>query len=235
MPPFIVKDGFKLPEDGLYSGFDRAAQTYDKSTWNYEGVTASALLLQQPLLRRRFLRKVAYDLHCSIPGASFQLLKKQYARYTPEMVERITGIPKISSSRLRILFTSVRKDGDMKKVCDDHIRVGWGRSHTFGTQDHPHRGDVAVAARQRGAAPEVVSTLSRPLHIQGATDMGGVFDIWPGYLKVPNPTDVDLKAYLDRNTPKGFKTGLSGIRSTMVRTRPSLPFLPEAMFGDAAQ
>src|ERR1700694_2675128 len=34
---FIVKDGFKLPEDGLYSGFDAASQTYDKSTWNYEG------------------------------------------------------------------------------------------------------------------------------------------------------------------------------------------------------
>src|SRR3954447_3409347 len=33
---FIVKEGFKLPEDGLYSGFDAAKQTYDKSTWNYE-------------------------------------------------------------------------------------------------------------------------------------------------------------------------------------------------------
>src|ERR1700686_3595052 len=33
---FIVKEGFKLPEDGLYSGFDSAAGTYDKSTWNYQ-------------------------------------------------------------------------------------------------------------------------------------------------------------------------------------------------------
>src|SRR5713101_123718 len=33
---FVVKDGFKLPEDGLYSGFDSATQVYDKSTWNYE-------------------------------------------------------------------------------------------------------------------------------------------------------------------------------------------------------
>src|SRR5215212_9149288 len=33
---FIVKDGFKLPEDGLFSGFDAAATTYDKATWNYE-------------------------------------------------------------------------------------------------------------------------------------------------------------------------------------------------------
>src|SRR5215210_8502679 len=33
---FIVKDGFKLPEDGLFSGFDASGETYDKSTWNYE-------------------------------------------------------------------------------------------------------------------------------------------------------------------------------------------------------
>src|ERR1700758_535475 len=46
--PFIIKEGFKLPDDGLYSGFDPAAQTYDRSTWNYEeggdmaGKTAAA-------------------------------------------------------------------------------------------------------------------------------------------------------------------------------------------------
>ena len=33
---FVVKEGFKLPEDGLYSGFDAATKTYDRSTWNYE-------------------------------------------------------------------------------------------------------------------------------------------------------------------------------------------------------
>src|SRR5919201_46520 len=42
---FIVKEGFKLPEDGLYSGFDPSTQLYDKSTWNYQpggNVTGSA-------------------------------------------------------------------------------------------------------------------------------------------------------------------------------------------------
>ena len=33
---FLIKEGFKLPEDGLFSGFDAATQIYDKSTWNYE-------------------------------------------------------------------------------------------------------------------------------------------------------------------------------------------------------
>src|SRR5437016_4168590 len=39
---FIVKEGFKLPEDGLYSGFNSAAGKYDLSTWNYEGVEGSS-------------------------------------------------------------------------------------------------------------------------------------------------------------------------------------------------
>src|SRR4030095_4061353 len=33
---FVVKEGFKLPGDGLYSGFDAAAHAYAKSSWNYE-------------------------------------------------------------------------------------------------------------------------------------------------------------------------------------------------------
>ena len=33
---FIIKEGFRLPDDGLFSGFDPATQVYDKSTWNYQ-------------------------------------------------------------------------------------------------------------------------------------------------------------------------------------------------------
>src|SRR5215469_2905143 len=82
---FIVRDGFKLPEDGLYSGFDAAAGTYDKATWNYEGQTTSPTALPA---------SPAFDLTLENPRCVFQLLKQHYSRYTPEMVERITGIPK---------------------------------------------------------------------------------------------------------------------------------------------
>src|SRR2546427_9513346 len=36
---FIIKGDFKLPADtdGVFSGFDAKAQSYDKSTWNYAG------------------------------------------------------------------------------------------------------------------------------------------------------------------------------------------------------
>ena len=47
-----------------------------------------------PVGRHRFRPNVAYDLSLQHPRCVYQLLKQQYSRYTPEMVERITGIPK---------------------------------------------------------------------------------------------------------------------------------------------
>src|SRR5438552_7944250 len=202
---FIVKEGFKLPEDGLYSGFDRAAQTYDKSTWNYEGgdgagAATAAGTSSGPMLPP----KVAYDLTLQHPRCVFQLLKQQYSRYTPEMVERITGIPKDQFLKAADLFTSVRKDGDMKKVATIMYAVGWTQ-HTFGTQIIRAEPMLQLLLGNVGRAGGGVNALRGHSNIQGATDMGGVFDIWPGYLKVPNPADVDLKTYLERTTPKASK------------------------------
>ena len=113
---FLIREGFKLAEDGLFSGFDSTTATYDRSTWNYEEASNQA----------------AHDLTLEHPRCVFQLLKKNYARYTPEMVERITGIPKDQFLKAADLFTSVRKDGDMKSRTIIYA-VGWTH-HSFGTQ-----------------------------------------------------------------------------------------------------
>src|SRR5205807_2890692 len=76
---------------------------------------------------------VAYDLTLQHPRCVFQLLRQQYSRYTPEMVERITGIPKDQFLKAADTYTSVRKDGDMKKVATIMYAVGWTQ-HSFGTQ-----------------------------------------------------------------------------------------------------
>src|SRR5439155_22957198 len=53
--------------------------------------------------------KVAYDLSLEHPRCVYQLLKKHYSRYTPEIVERITGIPKDDFVKAAEMFTSIRK------------------------------------------------------------------------------------------------------------------------------
>src|SRR5256714_6269254 len=218
---FIVKDGFKLPEDGLFSGFDAGATTYDKSTWNYEAGgkieranavptapstpnsqphAAAAQSSSSPKGAGKDSEKggdagghqaaggpgasgqggqkpppmlppnVAYDLSLKHPRSVFQLLKQQYSRYTPEMVERITGIPKDQFLKAADLFTSIRKDGNMKKAGTIIYAVGWTQ-HTFGTQIIRTAAILQLIMGNVGRAGGGVNALRGHSNIQGATDM----------------------------------------------------------------
>jgi formate dehydrogenase major subunit len=212
---FIINDGFKLPEDGLYSGFDPEKKVYDKKTWNYEeggDLTGKPVAATPPEKTPPPLPpgatpppsvlppKIAFDLSLQHPRCVYQLLKKQYERYTPEMVERITGINQKQFLAAAEMFTSVRKDGDMKKVATIIYAVGWTQ-HSFGTQIIRTAAVLQLLMGNVGRAGGGVNALRGHSNIQGATDMAGIFDILPGYLKMPNPTDVDLAAYLKRTTP----------------------------------
>src|SRR5438034_1319377 len=142
---FIVRSDFKLPADtdGVFSGLDAATQSYDRSTWNYAGAGARADSVTNDTLGQaahganppapKLPEKVEYDLTLQNPNCVFQLLKKHYSRYTPEMVERITGITKEQFLKAADLYTSIRKDGDMKKAGTIIYAVGWTQ-HSFGTQ-----------------------------------------------------------------------------------------------------
>ena len=256
---FIVKEGFKLPEDGLYSGFDAPSQTYDRSTWTYEdgndtgdiapahaaapapathaAGTTAAPAGPPPAGSAKPLPalppKVAYDLTLQHPRCVYQLLKQQYSRYTPEMVERITGIPKDQFLKAADLFTSVRKDGDMKKVATIMYAVGWTQ-HSFGTQIIRTAAMLQLLLGNIGRAGGGVNALRGHSNIQGATDMGGIFDVWPGYLKVPNPTDVDLAAYLKRITPTSSKPAPWDSFNYWSNTPKFAVSFLKALYGDAA-
>src|SRR5262249_17422921 len=140
---FVVKDGFKLPEaDGVFSGFDAKTQSYDKSSWSYAGGDAQGEAVPEPHAAAKAANgapppalpeKVAYDFTLQNPSSVFQLLKKHYSRYGPEMVERIAGVPKEQFLKVADLYTSIRKDGDMKKAGTIIYAVGWTQ-HTSGTQ-----------------------------------------------------------------------------------------------------
>ena len=280
-----MKEGFKLPEDGLYSGFDAATQVYDKSTWNYEeggnvtgqpvpppaGSAASRRGRRAPQRRAPAAAaakpasaaasagsashdaaakgatgtggggeapkgfyptavggnavagappptlppNVAYDLSLQHPRCVFQLLKQQYSRYTPEMVERITGIPKDQFLKAADLFTSIRKDGDMKKVATIIYAVGWTQ-HTFGTQIIRTAAILQLLLGNVGRAGGGVNALRGHSNIQGATDMAGIFDNLPGYLKVPAPADTDFATYAKRITPTASKPARVGLVQLLV-------------------
>ncbi len=283
---FIIKEGFKLPEDGLFSGFDEASKTYDKSTWNYqeggnqtgkfvatsgaapatqnppqgherqgaapaaehgsvsghpaegqgyqaEGPAGAKAMGGGPIPPPSLPPKIAYDTSLQHPRCVYQLLKQQYSRYTPEMVERITGIPKDQFLKAADLYTSVRINGDMKKASTVIYAVGWTQ-HSFGTQIIRTAAMLQLLMGNIGRAGGGVNALRGHSNIQGATDMAGIFDILPGYLKMPNPADKDLKTYLERTTPKPAKPDEWESFNYWSNTPKFMVSFLKAMYGNAA-
>ncbi len=244
--PLLVSEGFKLPEDGFYSGFDPATQTYDRTTWNYavggdmSGKAANVAAQKAPVDTAKppfpiplMPEKVAYDLTLQHPRCIYQLLKQQYSRYTPEMVERITGIPKDQFLKAADMFTSVRKDGDMKKVATVIYAGGWTQ-HSYGTQIIRTAAMLQLLLGNVGRAGGGVNALRGHSNIQGATDMAGVFDSLPGYLKVPVPADTDFKTYIERITPLTVKpAGWDSFNYYSNTSKFAVSFL-KAMYGPAA-
>ena len=242
---FLIKEGFKLPEDGLYSGFDEATKSYDKSTWNYQeggdmsgkpdtgGRAASAAAASAAKTPPALPPNTAYDLTLQHPRCVFQLLKEQYSRYTPEMVERITGIPKDQFLKAADLFTSIRKNGDMKKAATIIYAVGWTQ-HSYGTQVIRTAAMLQLVLGNVGRAGGGVNALRGHSNIQGATDLAGIFDILPGYLKMPNPTDTDFATYVKRITPTASKPSPWDSFNYWSNTPKFAVSFLKAMYGDAA-
>src|SRR6202142_394607 len=269
---FIIKDGFKLPDDGLFSGFDASKQSYDKSSWNYEegaDLTGKPVAPSPPDQKTAnshaahdsqsseghgyqgasamgakaggataapaatLPSRIAYDLSLQHPRCVFQLLKRQYERYTPEIVERITGIPKDQFLKAADLYTAVRKDGYMKKVATIIYAVGWTQ-HSFGTQIIRTAAMIQLLLGNIGRAGGGVNALRGHSNIQGATDMAGLYDSLPGYLKGPVPDDVDLAAYLKRITPTSSKPSPWNSMNYLSNTPKFMVSLLKSMYGDAA-
>jgi formate dehydrogenase major subunit len=236
---FIVEKDFKLPDvDGLFSGFDSEKQTYNRASWNYQGAGGKSPAPPEakpgtPPALPPLPATVDFDPTLQNPNCVFQLLKKQYSRYTPEMVERITGIPKEQFLKAADLYTSVRKDGDMKKVSTIIYAVGWTH-HSFGTQIIRTAAIVQLILGNVGRAGGGVNALRGHSNIQGATDMAGLFDSLPGYLKVPTPADTSFADWMKRITPTSSKPAAWDSFNYYSNTPKFAVSLLKAFYGDAA-
>jgi formate dehydrogenase major subunit len=231
---FVIKSDFKLPADtdGVFSGFDATKFSYDKTTWNYDaaGGAAAQSAAGAPA---GLPGSVDFDLTLQNPNCVFQLLKKHYSRYTPEIIERITGIPKEQFLKAAELYTSIRKDGDMKKAGTIIYAVGWTH-HSFGTQIIRTAAMLQLLLGNVGRAGGGVNALRGHSNIQGATDMAGLFDTLPGYMKVPTPGDASFDAWMKRATPTSSKPAPWDSWNYYSNTSKFIVSFMKAMYGDAA-
>jgi len=179
---FLVNPGFKLPGDneGVFSGLE--GSRYDKSTWSFQTDDAG-IVKKDPTMQ---------DPHCV-----FQLLKKHYARYTPELVSRITGTP---IDKLLAVYEAYTATGAVGKAGTIMYAMGWTQ-HTVGVQNIRTMSIIQLLLGNMGVTGGGVNALRGEANVQGSTDHALLFHILPGYLKTPVASLPTLAAYNAKFTP----------------------------------
>jgi len=179
---FIVGPKYDF-KDGLFSGYDPKTKKYDKSFWAFEKDANG--------VPKR-------DLTFKDPRCVFQLMKKQYSRYTPKTVSAITGTPEAD---LKKVYETYAKTGAVDKTGTIMYAMGWTQ-HTVGVQNIRMMAMIQLMLGNMGRPGGGVNALRGESNVQGSTDHCLLFHIWPGYLGTPKASLVTLADYNAKNTPK---------------------------------
>ena len=184
--PVVLRDDMRDTEDldGVFSGWDPVAQRYDATTWAYAAGPEGATGYQQ-------------DLTLQHPRCVYQVLRRHFARYTPELVERACGVPPALFLDLAEAFCSASGPEKTGSIC---YALGWTQ-HSKGVQMIRAAAMLQLLLGNVGRPGGGVNAFRGHSNIQGATDIAGTFEILPGYLKTPSGPHQTLADYLKEATP----------------------------------
>ncbi len=214
---FLVDERYQDTEDldGLFSGYDRQTASYDHASWHYEGTTPVApsdtahdtAAEEQhgsggPAMEGA-AEGIATDPTLQHPRCVYQVLKRHFARYTPEMVEAVCGTPQDLLLRVCQAWTS---NSGRERTAGLVYSVGWTQ-HTTGAQYIRSGSIVQLLLGNIGRPGGGVFALRGHASIQGSTDIPTLFNLLPGYLPMPSPANQDLSSYIDTvraGKQKGF-------------------------------
>ncbi|NYI84592.1 anaerobic selenocysteine-containing dehydrogenase [Saccharopolyspora hordei] len=212
----VVGEEFQDTEDlgGVFSGFDPEAGSYDTSTWQYEGSEAAPSAGDHgpdgpstPHGREReasrpersgsggpvYHGKAGHDPTLQHPRCVFQLLKPHYARYTPELVEEVCGIPR---EKFQWVAEQLVANSGRERTTAVVYSVGWTH-HTVGVQYIRAASILQLLLGNIGRPGGGILALRGHASIQGSTDIPTLYNLLPGYLPMPHAdTDVDLDSYV---------------------------------------
>jgi len=176
----MLKESFRDTEDldGLFSGWDEEKGAYEASSWLYEGDE---------------LDRPHRDLSLQHPRCVFQVLKRHYERYTPEMVERVAGIPPELFHKVADALTAASGPERTAAIC---YAVGWTQ-HSKGVQIIRTAAILQLLLGNVGRPGGGILALRGHASIQGSTDIPTLYDILPGYLGMPLPGE-DLDGFTSR-------------------------------------
>jgi formate dehydrogenase major subunit len=230
----IIDERFQDTEDadGLFSGWDPERRTYDNTTWQYAGTDGDHAEgehesetgqhhggIGAPLDEAHAPRT---DPTLQHPNCVFQLLRRHFRRYTPELVEEVCGVPQELFGQVA---ETLCESSGRERTTGFVYAVGWTQ-HTTGAQSIRTAAILQLLLGNIGRPGGGIMALRGHASIQGSTDIPTLYNLLPGYLPMPNAEGYpDLAAYLKQNTKKGGFWG---------HTDAYLISLLKAYFGDRA-
>jgi formate dehydrogenase major subunit len=209
----LLREDFRDTEDlgGIFSGWDQEEKQYDPKTWLYEGspykesggVFAGHSKHGGGHGKDRGgeagdLGEHKDDPSLQNPRCVFQVLKKHFARYTPELVESSCGVPKEKFLEIAEVYSSASGPEKTGAIC---YAVGWTQ-HSKGPQIIRAAAILQLLLGNTGRPGGGIMALRGHSSIQGSTDIPTLYDILPGYLPMPffEGDSNSLATYLKKHT-----------------------------------
>jgi len=188
----ILREDFRDTDEGetgYFSGWNEEQRAYEKESWSYEG---------HPNLS--FPER---DLTLQHPRCVFQTLRRHFARYTPEMVEKICGISPALFQKVADALVAASGPEKTAAIC---YALGWTQ-HSKGVQIIRTASILQLLLGNIGRPGGGIMALRGHASIQGSTDIPTLYDILPGYLGMPkgDGSEEALADYLEHQTkPTGL-------------------------------
>jgi formate dehydrogenase major subunit len=244
----IINEEFADTEDlgGLFSGFDPESHSYDMRTWQYENAEVQAASGQRDKLydERAPVRgsgrgethgsggahvgKPQNDLSLEHPRCVFQILKRHFSRYTPEMVEQICGVPEDTFRKVCELLT---ENSGRDRTTAFAYAVGWTQ-HTVGVQYIRTAAILQTLLGNMGRPGGGILALRGHASIQGSTDIPTLYNLLPGYIPMPHAhSGEDLDSFcLAEGTDKGYWTDIRAYTVSLLKAWWGLAATPDSDF-----
>lgn len=191
----LVNEDFEDTEDldGIFSGYDPETGAYDNSSWAYAQ--------RKDVDEDASSWNVEKDETLQHPRTVFQILKRHYARYTPEMVHKICGI---SPEDFEYLAQSIAQNSTPERTTCFAYALGWTQ-HTLGAQFIRTCGILQLLTGNVGRPGSGIMALRGHASIQGSTDIPTLFNLLPGYLPMPSADEPTLDDYFQKVNAKDQK------------------------------
>jgi formate dehydrogenase major subunit len=205
--PVIIDERFLDTEDldGLFSGWDPEQKKYDPETWQYEGMEVKSEAGAPPKGEQAGHGAAGGGMKHGEPAEEdetlqhercvFQILKRHFARYTPELVADACGC---TVEEFLHVAKSLCENSGREKTGSFAYAVGWTQ-HTVGVQIIRTAAIIQLLLGNIGRPGGGIVALRGHASIQGSTDIPTLYNTLPGYMQMPHVDDPhDLSEWIER-------------------------------------